>query len=138
MPTTIEEQINAMTFSEKLRAYIPWFFSGGILLGYAWIIQHLMGETGVNDEVWIKLTYIFSSVEAIVFTAVGFIFGREVNRARAIKAEKNEIKEIKEKKELAKEVKEAIEKLPSPTDTTSGETQSLNRLKGKAEMYLNN
>lgn len=44
---------------------------------------------GVNEIVWGRYIYLLTGVEAIVFTAVGFIFGREVNRARAENAEKD-------------------------------------------------
>ncbi|GIJ73150.1 hypothetical protein [Virgisporangium ochraceum] len=33
-----------------------------------------------SDQVWQRRIYLFSAVEAIVFTAVGWLFGREVNR----------------------------------------------------------
>jgi hypothetical protein len=38
---------------------------------------------GVNETIWGRYVYVFGGLEAIVFTAVGWIFGREVNRAAA-------------------------------------------------------
>jgi len=138
MSKPIEEKSNVMTLPEKLRAYIPWVFSGIILLGYGLLIPYLMSKTGAKAEEWVKLTYVFSSVEAIVFTAVGFIFGREVNRSRAINAEKNEEKAKKEKNELAKEVLEKFPKPPSTPDAMNLEPESLDNLRNMAQKYFTN
>ena len=99
------------------------------MLGYTYFIHYLIGKTDTEAEEWIEITYIFSSVEAIVFTAVVFIFGREVNRPRVVKAEKNEEKAKKDKKELAKEI---LKKLPQTPSTP----ESLNKLRNMAEIYL--
>jgi hypothetical protein len=37
----------------------------------------------VSDVTWTRLTYLLGGVEAIVFTAVGWLFGREVHRGEA-------------------------------------------------------
>jgi hypothetical protein len=36
-----------------------------------------------SDTTWTRLTYLLGGVEAIVFTAVGWLFGREVHRGEA-------------------------------------------------------
>ncbi len=36
---------------------------------------------------WERWVYVFGATEAIAFAAVGWLFGREVNRERAVKAE---------------------------------------------------
>lgn len=90
-----------------------------------------MNKTHTDDKEWVKLTYIFSSVEAIVFTAVGFVFGKEVSRSRAISAEKREEKAKNEKRELAREVLDKLPKAPSTPDKIS-----LDGLRNKAERYL--
>ena len=89
-----------------------------------------------NIDEWLKLTYIFSSVEAIVFTVIGFIFGREVNRSRAIRAEQGEAKAKKVKKVLAREV---LKNLPQPISTSEAmkaESHDLGQLRSMAEAYL--
>lgn len=40
-----------------------------------------------NDVTWTRLAWIFSSVEAIAFAAAGALFGAQVHRERAEKAE---------------------------------------------------
>lgn len=41
-----------------------------------------------ESQEWERLVYIFAAIEALAFTAVGWIFGREVNRQRADAADK--------------------------------------------------
>ena len=58
------------------------------LVGFSWIIIYLMSKTESASEMeWTRAVYLLSGVEAIAFAAAGFIFGREVNRQRAQKAE---------------------------------------------------
>lgn len=56
-----------------------------------------------NSSEWERWVYVFGAVEAIAFAAVGWMFGKEVNRERAEAAEEtaNEAQE-NEKKERAK------------------------------------
>lgn len=127
-----------MTLIEKLRAYIPWIISGIILLGYAFFISFMTEKTKTSNEEWVKLTYIFGSVEAIVFAAVGFIFGNEVNRSRVITAEKNEEKAKREKIELAKEILDKLPVAPSTPDSVNFAIQNVNNLRNMAEKYREN
>lgn len=136
MSNPTKEKTDALPLSEQIRTYAPWIFAAIILVGYGWIINYLMMRTTVSNEEWLKLTYIFSSVEAIVFTVIGFIFGREVNRSRAIRAEQGEAKAEKDKKVLAREV---LKHLPSPISTSEAmqaESQDLVKLRNMAETYL--
>ena len=49
----------------------------------------LINKAAVTSALtWAHLTYVFGSVEAIVFTAVGWLFGREVHREAAAQATK--------------------------------------------------
>jgi len=59
-----------------------------LLLGFSWFIYYLVGRTNSASELeWTRSVYLLSGVEAIVFAAAGFLFGREVHRLRAEKAE---------------------------------------------------
>jgi hypothetical protein len=42
----------------------------------------------IDETHWSRYVYVFGGLEAIVFTAVGWIFGREVNRTAAETATK--------------------------------------------------
>ncbi len=130
-----EDNQTVVPTPDKWRTNVPWIFAGIIILGYCWFIIYLVGETGEDENKWTKLTYLFGSVEAIVFTAVGFIFGREVNKSRAVTAEKNEKKAKKEKKELAKEVLDRIPKAPGTPRDLEGRASDDN-LRSMAERAL--
>lgn len=123
--------------TDNIRIYGPWVFAAIILIGYALFVNYLVGKTNAENDEWIKLTYIFGSVEAIVFTAVGFIFGREVNRSRAIKAEQNEAKAKKEKQKLAEEILKQLPDPPGPDpDPVKNTFNNLSGLRGMAQIYL--
>lgn len=51
------------------------------------VVMFFAADTG-NSEVWQRRLAVFGSIEAIVFTAVGWIFGREVHRTAADAARK--------------------------------------------------
>jgi hypothetical protein len=53
-----------------------------LLAGFAALVGLLTMLASHGDEtVWQRRLYLFSAVEAIVFTAVGWLFGREVHRS---------------------------------------------------------
>ncbi|MFD2568756.1 hypothetical protein [Pseudotenacibaculum haliotis] len=134
-----EEKDKLTIFFEKLIAIAPWIFAGIILVGYGKFIKHLLEMAGVENNVWERATYIFSSIEAIVYTAVGFIFGKEVNKSRASTAEKNEQKQKQQKNELAIGLMNLQDpETPSSSKETSNRQEEISRLKHIAEVYLNN
>lgn len=94
-------------------------FAFFVLIGYATFIYFLVGKVGSGNEAWPRLTFLFTGVEAIVFSAVGFVFGREVNRSRAEKAERY-AKEADEDRKLA-EQKELDALAKAKEETLKGE-----------------
>jgi hypothetical protein len=54
-----------------------------VVFGY-FLVKEADSADAVSWERWV---YVFGAAEAIAFTAIGWIFGREVNRERAEKAE---------------------------------------------------
>lgn len=46
----------------------------------------LLITANVSDNVWQHRAYVYGTLEAIVFTAVGWLFGREVHRGEAVTA----------------------------------------------------
>jgi len=137
----------------NLKNYMPWAFAVIILFGYYKLVNFMVNQTNTEGEQWLKLTYIFKSVEAIVFTAVGFIFGKEVNRARAEKAEetasdaRESEKEVKIKHQKLKQVntKLALDVLDNTSSNTSNtftimsneENDSLNRINNLRNLAKN-
>lgn len=55
-----------------------------------------------SDQVWQRRIYLFSAVEAIVFTAVGWLFGREVNRT-AVESARQEATAAKQTADTARD-----------------------------------
>ncbi len=83
---------------------IPYLIAIGILVGYGFFIYFLIGKADAKEPDWSRLIYLFSGVEAIVFAAAGFLFGREVNRKRAENAETERKQAVKEKEVAKKQV----------------------------------
>ena len=55
----------------------------GLLIGFGALVVVMLFAIGGSDIAWQRRVYLFGAVEAIVFTAVGWLFGREVHRAEA-------------------------------------------------------
>lgn len=59
-----------------------------LLFAFGLLVYYLNGKAdGESELAWQRRVYLFGGVEAIVFTAVGWIFGREVNRQQVDAAE---------------------------------------------------
>src|SRR5687768_16157798 len=48
-----------------------------------WLFRHL----GIEQQLWDRAVFLLTGLEAVAFAATGFLFGRDVHRARAEKAE---------------------------------------------------
>jgi hypothetical protein len=57
------------------------------IIGFGAFVVYLVTHIGVSEQEWTRAAYVFGGVEAIAFAAVGWFFGKEVNRSRAEKAE---------------------------------------------------
>jgi hypothetical protein len=72
---------------------LPWHFqftvAAVLILAFVVLTVFMLSWADASDGVWKNRVFVFSSVEAIVFTAVGWIFGREVHRAQAESARKD-------------------------------------------------
>lgn len=65
-------------------------FASVILVVFLVVLFILIRASESSTDIrWIRLTYLFGSLEAITFTAVGWMFGSEVHRKRAEVAEAN-------------------------------------------------
>lgn len=62
--------------------------AGLALLAFFVLLFYLLSQVQeLSDIAWTRAVYLLTGVEAIVFAAMGFVFGREVQRGRAEKAE---------------------------------------------------
>jgi hypothetical protein len=59
-----------------------------ILVSFGWLMYHLFQVAPTQEEaLWNRSMTLFGSLEALAFTAAGYIFGKEVHREQAQKAE---------------------------------------------------
>lgn len=92
-----------------------------LLALFAVTVGYMLVVADQGGQAWERRVYIFSGVEAIVFTAVGWIFGREVHRATAeqateeAKSAKQEAKEAQADAQKGLALKAAIEAAPAGT-----------------------
>jgi hypothetical protein len=71
------------------RYWLTWVFAVvlvGLFVIACVILYHVADSTGVDEVRWHRHVYVFSAFEAIVFTAVGWVFGREVHHSTAERA----------------------------------------------------
>ena len=71
------------------------------------VLFNLADDSGVDEPIWSRYIYLLGGLEAIVFTAVGWLFGREVNRKQAEQAEKA-TKEASDAKAKGEGLRQAI------------------------------
>lgn len=82
----------------------------GLLVAYLVVLYILFrgaDDEGANETVWGRYTFLLGGLEAVVFTAVGWLFGREVNRKQANQAERA-TKEAAEAKAKGEGLRQAI------------------------------
>ena len=71
------------TCKDKVAPWIGVLAIGGFGAFVVFLLRHL----GEQEPQWSRMVFIFGAVEAAGLAALGFFFGKEVNRARAVTAE---------------------------------------------------
>jgi len=61
--------------------------TGLLIAAFVAFVAFLLHEVAVSQASWERYVYLLSGVEAVVFAGVGWLFGKEVHRERAEKAE---------------------------------------------------
>jgi flagellar basal body-associated protein FliL len=76
------------------KSRVPWIvllvIAALLVMAYVvavFVLFSLAGDEGTKDEIWARYIVLLTGLEAIVFAAVGWLFGREVNRKQADQAE---------------------------------------------------
>lgn len=73
------------------------------LLCYAGLVLYALSYSWTApDNVWVRVIYLLTGVEAIAFAAAGFLFGREVHRGAA-EASKERAQEAETRADTAEE-----------------------------------
>lgn len=86
---------------------LPTIVGVAALTAYALLVDRFLGQLKLPDSQWIRAMSLFTGVESIAFAAAGFIFGREVNRSRAEKAEEKATSEAQRANTSVKEAEQA-------------------------------
>jgi hypothetical protein len=58
-----------------------------IIGGFVTLLVYMITELGATETRWARLAFIYGTVEAVFFAAVGAVFGTRVQRERAEQAE---------------------------------------------------
>ncbi|WP_347975584.1 hypothetical protein [Microbacterium sp. ProA8] len=126
---------NSTTTNAGGKAGAPW----GVLLAialvligvYVWGVFALFqtaDDKGTTELIWGRYTFLLAGLEAIVFTAVGWLFGREVNRKQAKQAEQateqaqKKAEEAADAKAKGEGLRRAILSQPQPEANPRGMT----------------
>lgn len=59
----------------------------GVLLCFAAVFVFMLSELDAGEVRWNRMTFLYGTVEALVFAAAGALFGTQVQRERVVKAE---------------------------------------------------
>lgn len=89
-PRDLKASLTAiLSFTQGL---VPLLVSIFVLWYFGTVIKQMFGLTDpatVGEIQWGRNAYLYAGVEALAYAAAGFLFGREVNRQRAERAEEN-------------------------------------------------
>jgi uncharacterized membrane protein YccC len=81
-PFTVESLV------DRFRGIVAVIVAVLILIGFSAFVWYLVAKAdSAAPDSWTRYVYLFGAVEALVFTAVGWLFGREVNRQAVQNAE---------------------------------------------------
>lgn len=80
-----------------------------ILVAYIIFIASMLYNSDTLELTWTRRLYLFSGLEAIVFAALGYVFGKDIHRVRAENAEQNVDQAKKEADKAKKEAENAKE-----------------------------
>lgn len=101
---------NVITPPNKLDIW-KFFLTYGIVIAvivaYGFFINYLLSCITVEEPYWTRLILIFSSLEAITFGALGYVFGKEITKKIAKTAEEGKKDAEKEAKKAKDEAKAA-------------------------------
>lgn len=120
-----------------------------LIFAFGAFVIYLMTHLALDDKSWTRATYLFNGVEAIVFAAAGWFFGKEIQRQRAENAEQRAAvadgqarqateEAVKAKRDGETLTRVILEKLRTRGQVTAGpETQNENALSELAVIASN-
>lgn len=75
------------TLVARLRGVAAIIVAVLVLIGFAGFVAYLVANVNASAQSWTRYVYLFGAVQALLFTAFGWLFGREVNRQAVKSAE---------------------------------------------------
>jgi uncharacterized membrane protein YgcG len=75
------------TLVARLRGVAAIIVAVLVLIGFAGFVAYLVAHVNSSTQSWTRYVYLFGAVQALLFTAFGWLFGREVNRQAVKSAE---------------------------------------------------
>jgi len=91
-PTTGNQWTDRLTtILSVTQGLIPLLVAIVVLWWFGTVLKQMFthANSQITSETWARYTYLFSGLEALAYAAAGFLFGREVNRQRADRAEQS-------------------------------------------------
>lgn len=93
---------------------VPWqlLFGAATLIAVIYIIFAVIAfnradDSDIDESAWLRTAFVIQGIEAIAFTAIGWLFGREVHRGEAKVAEKQAEEAKQDAKQAQAETGEA-------------------------------
>jgi hypothetical protein len=107
--------------SNRIKRTLALVVAVAAIILYVFATIYLFRKLDVLEEHWDKALLLFKGLEALALAAAGFLFGREVHRERAEKAEERADRNeqgVKDGHKLAGAVKAAAQQAFTTTGTT--------------------
>jgi hypothetical protein len=97
------------TTTRRLASPVSRAVAAVTLLAFAGLVVWMLASASASEQVWQRQMYVFASVEAIAFAAAGALFGVEVKRQEAAKAEQRMNQAVEEAAEAKRSERLASE-----------------------------
>ena len=95
------------------------------LVAFAVLIARLMNSLTIPQSEWDRAMYLYNGVEALAFAAAGFVFGKEITRERAEKAERRAAGAQEEAKAARQETKALAQDILGTAEAEEGEAETV-------------
>jgi type VI protein secretion system component VasK len=78
--------------------WVQFLVAAALLVATTFFFVYLVGQVdGASETEWARLAYLFGAVEAVAFTVIGWLFGKEVHREQAATAVEDKQAALSEK-----------------------------------------
>lgn len=99
------------------------------------VVAYMYTLLKADEQVWMRASYLFGSIEAVAFGAAGCVFGIKIQRERVEKAEQRE-REISDKAVKGVTLAKAVKSAGALSANTAGAPDPLQQLKAQAQILF--